>query len=218
MSAFISEDDLKTFEGWMTFQAIDPTALSAEQLETWRELFEESRTRAEVAPKVGLMKLSVLQSGESRYAVAIKDGGDLWLTLWVRRSRKGEFFVMVPRGCKDWDPHTSYHLDGTLHVKSFGEKFGRRKKQPLGGVFQGVENLGGYAGHGSGAVCDRSSFTGVVEVAEGVLGPKHGAVFVHLCEPGRLPNPDDWPNRNVAVQQVFDDAVPHVVITVVVEP
>lgn len=163
MSAFISEDDLKTFEGWMTFQAIDPTALSAEQLETWRELFEESRTRAEAAPKVGLMKLSVLQSGESRYAVAIKDGGDLWLTLWVRRSRKGEFFVMVPRGCKDWDPHTSYHLDGTLHVKSFGEKFGRRKKQPLGGVFQGVENLGGYAGHGSGAVCDRSSFTGLLK-------------------------------------------------------
>jgi hypothetical protein len=55
--------------------------------------------------------------------VAVREDSDLWLTLWVRRSPKGEFFVMVPRGDRGWNPHTSYHLDGTLHMKSFGHKF-----------------------------------------------------------------------------------------------
>src|SRR5260370_35510785 len=44
---------------------------------------------------------------------------DLWVTLWVRRSPKGEFFVMMPRSDQDWTPHASYHLDGTVHMKSF---------------------------------------------------------------------------------------------------
>jgi hypothetical protein len=30
--------------------------------------------------------------------MAVREGSDLWLTLWVRRSWRGEFFVMVPRG------------------------------------------------------------------------------------------------------------------------
>ena len=67
-------------------------------------------------PKVGLMKLQSLP-GEHRYAVAIREGSELWLTLWVRRSPKGEFFVMVPRADRGWDPHNSYHLDGTFHGK-----------------------------------------------------------------------------------------------------
>ncbi len=37
------------------------------------------------------MKLAPIV-GEHRYAVAVREGTDLWLTLWVRRSPKGEFF------------------------------------------------------------------------------------------------------------------------------
>ena len=45
---------------------------------------------------------------------------------------QGEFFVMLPRGGRewdrrDWDPHTSYHLDGTLHMKSYGNRVVKRK-------------------------------------------------------------------------------------------
>ena len=35
------------------------------------------------------MKLRAVP-GEHRYAVAVREGSDLWLTLWVRRSREGE--------------------------------------------------------------------------------------------------------------------------------
>lgn len=213
----VSEDDLKTFDGWMRFQNVDPAALTPEQLDTWRELFEQSRAIADATPKLGLMKLRPMQPGERRYAVAISNATELSLTLWVRRSTKSEFFVMVPRGDRAWDPHVSYHLDGAVHVKSYSMKSEWKQEQPLTGPFHGVVNLGAHAGHGSGAVCDPSAFTGVVAVPPGVLGSRDGAVHVHLCEPGAMPSADDWPFRKVYTQRRFDDAVPHVVITVVVE-
>src|SRR5262249_55675241 len=110
---FISEDDLKTFDGWLKYQAVDPVETSAEELTRWRQIFDEAKARAAMKPKVGLMKLQPVP-GEYKYAVAVEDGSDLWLALWMRRSRKGEFFVMQLVGDSDWDPHTSYHLDGTF--------------------------------------------------------------------------------------------------------
>src|SRR4051812_37873457 len=112
-----TEDDLRSFEGYLEYQCIDQTCLTPAELSEWRQIFDEATARSAAIPKVGLMKLRPI-AGEYRYAVAVRDGSDLWLVLWVRRSRKGEFFVMVPRSDGKWDPHTSYHLDGTLHVKS----------------------------------------------------------------------------------------------------
>jgi hypothetical protein len=213
MDDFISEEDLQTFDGWLRYQAVSPS--SVEEVEVWRRLFEEVRQRSANAPKVGLMKLQPVE-GEYRYAVAVRDGADLWLTLWVRRSRKGEFFIMLPRGDRDWDPHTSYHAGGTLHMKSHKRKILQpQQRQPLTGAFRGAEHLGVYYGHAarsSGAVCDPSAFTGVVEVPPGVLGPKHGGVTVDLVEPGCEPTSFQW--KRIVIQQTFRDAVPWVVITV----
>jgi hypothetical protein len=162
---FIGEDDLATFETWLRYQAVDAATATPDEL------------RSLATPKVGLMKLLPVP-GEHRYAVAVRDGTDLWLTLWVRRSRKGEFFVMIPRSDGDWDPHTSYHRDGTFHPKSFGAKvIPPQKRQPLTGTFRGTGHLGAYHGHspkGVGAICDPTAFSGVVEVAPGVLGPRDG--------------------------------------------
>jgi hypothetical protein len=98
MKEFISEDDLNTFEGWLRYQVVDAATTASEELEMWRRLFHEARERSSANPKVGLMKLQPISSipGEYRYAVAVREGSDLWLTLWVKRSRKGEFFVMLP--------------------------------------------------------------------------------------------------------------------------
>jgi hypothetical protein len=210
---FISEDDLNTFEGFLRYQAVDPAAITPAELAVWRGLFDEARAHKLVSPKVGLMKLLPIP-GEYRYAVAFREGSDLWITLWVKRSRKGEFFVMMPRGERDWDVHNSYHLDGTKHMKSFGRKVAfPQKGQPLTGKFRGTEHLGGFAGHGPksvGAVCDPNAFSGVMEVAPGVLGPRDGTVIVDLVEPGRDPLP--WPN--VVRQQTFRDGTPWVVIRI----
>jgi hypothetical protein len=212
MQEFISEDDLETFEGWLRYQGLDAATLEPGDLAEWRDIFDEARKESLAAPKVGLMKLPRIP-GEHRYAVAVRDGSDLWLTLWVRRSKKGEFFVMVPRNDPGWDVHTSYHLDGTRHMKSFGHKTMSDKLQPLTGTFRGTVHLGANMGHGPkhvGAICDPTAFSGVLEVAHGVLGPRHGSVVVDLVEPKC--EPLDWPN--VVQREVFRDIVPWVVVRV----
>jgi hypothetical protein len=218
MSQFISEDDLKTFEGWLKYQAIDPSALKPDELAPWRAIFDEISKSP--APKVGLMKLRSVPD-EHLYAVAVREGSDLWLTLWVRRSRTG-VYIIVPRADRGWDPHTSYHVDGTFHMKSFGHKFGPpQKRQPLTSAFRGTEQLGVYAGHGPkavGAICDPAVFSGVVEVQPGVLGPRDGAVVVDLVEPHVEPMPRPVPSGEVVRQATFKDGLPWVVLRVVSTP
>jgi hypothetical protein len=215
MKNFISEDELDTFDGWLKSQGIDEAALGPDQVATWRELFEEARQSALASRKVGLMKLHPAP-GVYRYAVALREGADLWLAIWAQRSRKGEFFVMIPRGERAWDPHTSYHLDGTLHMKSYGSKFGPpQKRQSLKGSFRGTEHLGAYGGYGPkrvGAICDPEVFAGVIEVAPGVLGPRHGTVVLDLVEPGQQPM--SWPFTHLDAQKTFHDTVPNIVIRV----
>ena len=214
MQDFISEDDLRTFEGWFKYQGFDPSKATLEELETWRSMFDDVRTRTAATPKVGLMKLQRLP-GEFRYAVAVRDNSDLWLVLWVRRSRKGEFFVLLPRGDREWDVHTSYHFDGTLHMKSFGRKtFQPTKRQSLSDTFRGTESLGVYAGFGPkvvGAICDPIAFDGVVEVGPGVLGPRDGFVIVDLVEPSCEPTNNPW--SKIVHRQVFSDCIPNIVIS-----
>jgi hypothetical protein len=216
---FISEDDLLTFDGWLRYQGVDAARTAPEEMEKWRQDFEEATERMAACPKFGLMKLQRVP-GEYRYAVAVEDGHDLWLTLWIRRSRRGEFFVMLPRSEREWDrrnwdPHTSYHLDGTLHMKSYGDKVGERKNQPLTGTFHGTVDLGSYAGHGPksvGATCDPTAFSGVANVAPGILGPAQGVVKVDLTEP--CYNESDCPEIQFVSRFVFCDTVPRVVIRV----
>jgi hypothetical protein len=83
----------------------------------------------------------------------------------------------------------SYHLDGTWHAKSFGRTHHPQKFQPTS-AFRGAANLGTHKGHfpkSVGAVCDPTAFSGVIEVAPGVLGGRDGAVIVDVVDPGREP-------------------------------
>jgi hypothetical protein len=212
---FIGEDDLTTFEGWLRYRGADAAA-APEDLMEWRSLFEETRKRSSGTPKVGMMKLKPRTAGERRYAVAVREGVDLWLVLWVKRSQKGEFFVLVPRGDPSWNFHTSYHLDGTLHMKTCGNRvLPPRKAQPLTGVFRGTENLGAFAGYGPKsveAICNPSAFSGVVDVASGILGPRDGPITVDLVEPDCEPAPFPW--TGIARREVFRDTIPWVVITI----
>jgi hypothetical protein len=212
MSNFISEDDLDTFEGWLKYQAVDPTTLTPAELEEWRSHFDEIQKNKD--PKIGLMKLKARQ-GEKLYGVAVREGDDLWLVLWVRRNKKGEYFVMVPQAKQGWDPHTSYNRDGKLHSKSFNRKHVVQQRQSLTGKFRGTETLGAYGGYGPksvGATCDPSQFSGVLELGPGVLGPSEGLIIVDLVEPNHEPQP--WPHFKQIAHQIFDDDVPWIVIRI----
>jgi len=213
---FISAGDLKTFGGWLRYQGIDASTTPAEGLANWQRIFDEAKRQCAANPKVGLMKLKPVP-GEFKYAVVVREGTDLWLVLWVRRSPKGEFFVLRPMGDRDWNPHTSYHLDGTLHMKSHNRKaLTPQKRQPLTGPFRGTVDLGieaGYSPKGVGAICDPAAFSGVVEIPSGILGPRHGAVAVALVEPGNKPPEYTWAYE-IVCQKIFRDVTPNVLITV----
>ena len=209
MDNFISEDDLRTFEGFLKYQAVDPAALTPDELNMWRGYFEEATHRSEASPKVGLMKLR-RAPGEQKYGVALRDGAALWLTMWVRCSPKGEIFVMYPRADAG-NPHASYHLDGTYHQKSYGRPGIRQTKQPLHAAFRESEHLGLYMGHGksTGAVCDPTAFDGLVIVERGTLGPKHGSVGIDLVAAGYEAT---W-NRNIADRFYLGDVVQREIFT-----
>jgi hypothetical protein len=212
---FISEEDLRTLEGWLKYQGVDPATITPGEQKMWQGLFEEAMKASDANPKVGLMKLQRVP-GEQKYAVAIKDGPDLWLTMWARCSRKGEIFIMYPRGDRDWDAHASYHRDGTLHQKSRGTVLLSQKRQPLTAAFRGSEHIGAYKGHGTraGAVCDPKVFDGVIRVEPRILGPIHGSVAFDLVEPGYEPKPD----HRVLQRQVFRRGTrPSVIITILPE-
>jgi hypothetical protein len=83
------------------------------------------------------------------YAIAIKDALGLHLVARVARRPSGIYYL-IPRDAKsfqidsdeNWDPHASYHVDGTHHVKSFGQiLMTRTKRQPLDNAFSGAEPL-----------------------------------------------------------------------------
>jgi hypothetical protein len=161
--------------------------------------------------------------GEQKYAVAIREGSDLWLTLWVRCNAKGKIFIMYPRpGRESGDPHASYHLTGIFHQKTHGRAMARQTRQPLIAAFRGSEHLGMYSGHGksSGAVYDSKAFDGAVIVEPGIIGSKHGSVGVDLVEPGYQPM---W-NRDISERFYFSgvhqreifarDGHPSIVITI----
>jgi hypothetical protein len=106
-----------------------------------------------------------------------------------------------------------------MHAKTFGDKTIQiANRQPLTGTFKGAVHLGAYKGHGAkaiGAVCDPDDFSGIVEVAPNVLGPRDGAVLVDVVEPGHQPIPYEF--GSIVQQEVFSDAPPWVVIRVVKE-
>lgn len=212
MSDFISDDALQTFEGWLKYQAV-PETITPEERQQWREMFEYNLRLAASIPKVGRMKLPP-RAGEQRYGVALQDGSDLWLTMWVKCDPRGDIYIFYPRGDGS-NPHASYHRDGNFHQKSHDMKHPFvRKLQPLAGAFQGSEHLGAYGGHGksTGAICDPADFDGLVIVEPGILGPKHGSVVVDIVEPGYRPKPDP----SIVQRQIFTrDSQPSVVITIV---
>jgi hypothetical protein len=76
------------------------------------------------------------------YAVAVRDGTDVFLFLQIRRNWKGEF-VPIWRGHErpwddiPWNPHTTYHRDGELHHKSFSTEFGAQHLQKPDAAFTG---------------------------------------------------------------------------------
>jgi hypothetical protein len=117
---------LDTFESFLKQQQLD-TVPRPEEAEVILRRDYDRRKRAFTAHDVRALFRKACRAGEYRYAVAIEDGPDLWLTLVVRRSPGGDCYVLVPRDSTPWNPFASYHRDGTYHHESHDMKLVSQK-------------------------------------------------------------------------------------------
>jgi hypothetical protein len=216
--------DLDTFEGWRKHHGYDGEA-SEELVAGWRTDFAADLARREAA-RAAVFFSKPPPPGEFRYAVAFEDGAELRFVLVVsRRFKKDkgvwECFILMQRDKNpnplepDWDPHASYHADGTYHQKSFNQKMMAQQRQPLD-KFKGAEHLGSFHGVGL-AVCNTANFTDVLRVPKGVLTSMSGAVLIDLVEPGVSPaiHHRQIPGQTITDEKTYADCSPSVVIAIV---
>ncbi len=203
------------FRTWLReVQAVDASSLTPELLAFWEDQHRRAVARGE-AWRARRAPTRSARSTDRRFAIAIEDDSGLGLTFWIKRSANGEIFLMYPRE-PDFDPHTSYHMDGTCHSKSYGMKSLTCRRQPLGPNFKGTEHLGMFLGHGSGPrIEDLDSFDHILTAPPGALTGMSGAVFVDLVEPGQQPASHHLEGRIVVAQVVHDDDAPWIVVSIV---
>lgn len=205
---------LDTFENWLKYQQFgDLEGLPEDGAAILRGMYERDRNTA-MAQDVHAVVKRPCRAGEFRYAIAIEDGTSLWLTLWIRRSPKGEYFVLYP-GRGFMDPHASYHKDGRYHQKIAGHK-SVQQRQALN-QFRGAEHLGSFGGHGPGAaICDPYAFTAVLKIPMGILESTRGCVLVDLVEPGCLPaaHHRNVPGLRIVNEATYRDCSPWVVAAI----
>lgn len=161
-----------------------------------------------------------------RWAIAVQHpDGDLRLFWRIRRSDHGEIFLVFAAG-QDYereggipfDPHTSWHKDGTVHSKSFNRKMGGKAGQTPDARFKGTE-------YGMGTSvdqmvskklpkCDPAEFDDVIEIKLEQLDSTVGRQQLHmdLIEPGIEP-PSQGLGERALAQWVLKDASPWIVVS-----
>jgi hypothetical protein len=206
-----------TFEAWLKSQQIDLSGQPGETIASLRRAFEKILLDVAVA-RQSVMFSEPCPVGEHRYAIALEDGSDLRLVLIVRRSAKGEYFIVYPRD-RESDPHASYHLKGDYHQKSYGRKFGKgAKRHPLGPGFKGREHLGSFGGLSPVApICNPSNFTDVIIIPEGVVDGRRGSVMIDLVEPGIDPDPLHRQGKRIFREDIFCNGTPHIAVAIVTQ-
>jgi hypothetical protein len=141
---------------------------------------------------------------------AVEDEAGLWLTLWVKRSPKPEYFVMIPRSDGQWNPHASWHFDGRFHHKIYGHPVAFQQRQRPDASFKGNGNIiltpVTADARVVGAACDRSEFDGVLVIPASILGAGRHVVSVHLVQAGHREVPE--PGNRLIDQLVFKESVP----------
>lgn len=161
------------------------------------------------------------------FAVAVRDGQDLFLWLRIRRAKLGDIYYVIPADrsgpdWKKWNPHGSHHRDGRRHHKSFGQKILAEQRQKPDSDFIGSETLitRPIASHerAFGGICDPDEFFEVMEVPASILSSKTYETYISID----LTEPDFPPIitalGKVVAQRAFRDAPPWIWVTVTNNP
>jgi len=159
------------------------------------------------------------------WAVAVRrpDGG-LRLFWRVRRCPQGHIYVMFSAGQdrprastgKSYDPHTSWHLDGRYHNKSYDEPWQRQQRQRLD-AFTGTEYFIATSVDQMLAAglpnCVASQFDQVLELNMNVLDRQRQQLQLALVSPGLEPPPAVGPGERSIERWTLADRLPWIVVT-----
>jgi hypothetical protein len=157
------------------------------------------------------------------YAIAVRDGADLFLFMGLARAPQGDLYVNVLHnrtgaGWEQWKPHFSYHASGQLHHKSFGRKGLIFHRQPPDANFRGTENVAGMGLPADeprrlNTPCVVTDFDEVFEIPVSELrteGRTH--IEIDFIEPFTVPNGKAILPLEARIirQDIFKDTVPWV--------
>jgi hypothetical protein len=180
---------------------------------------------------MGGNRLSLAKCGmiERMFAVAIRDGKDLFLWIRIRRAIDSDVYYMLPTGRQDpgskkWNPHGSLHKNGRSHHKSFDQKIFPKKDQKPDSNFKGSVNMitvptASDEPRAFGVICEPAEFSEVIEVPVRILSPrKHKTnVSVDRTEPDGSPS-INTSDGQILVRQGFKDSIPWILVSVVFKP
>jgi hypothetical protein len=161
---------------------------------------------------------------EKMFAVAVRDGADLFLWIRIRRAASGIYYVFATgregeSEWNKWNPHGSYHKDGHFHHKSFDQKMlPPEQHQKPDAAFQGTKQMvtrpiSSDEPRLVGVICDQTKFDEVMEVPVSMLSSKkyETNIAVDVTEPGG--QAIITPGGHILLQHTFDDAIPWFLVT-----
>jgi len=153
------------------------------------------------------------------YAVAVRDGQDLFLFLSICRGPQGDVYVNFPRDCKPrWKPHSSYHASGQQHQRSFGHKFLVQHGHKPDANFINTANVvtTGIASDEPRLIntfCQATDFQEVFEIPIGELRSEKYRPFLSVDITEVNGSPIITPEAKVLRQAIFQDSVPWILVT-----
>jgi hypothetical protein len=163
------------------------------------------------------------------FAVAVRDGKDLFLWIRVRRTAAGDIYYMFPSGRKEaewkkWNPHGSLHESGQLHHKSFNKKMAEKRVAKPDFDFKGSLNLvtrpiSAEEPRAFGVFCNPVEFSEIMEIPVSILSSKkyETSVSIDVTEPHGSTSLNTSEGQ-IVQQQTFSDSTPWIIASVIYTP
>lgn len=165
-------------------------------------------------------EVSMTSSGDTWFAIAVRDATDLWLYLEMKRSHKSDVYVFWPYP-QEKELHVSYHKDGHWYATSYCHLTGGHLQQKPDATPVGSERVLTTPIYLRGVLAlnkpcrrarSRQEYAGILEIRADEISAERvkytTSLAIDLAEPGASPSVP-----NIIRRAVFADAVPHIHLT-----
>ena len=154
------------------------------------------------------------------YAVAVRDGPELFLVCRIRRTVTGDVYVLPPRPDPAWHLHVTYHACSHARANPDTPPYHVSHWHRSGTHSQGVRPMSAMGMTASGprlthAPCQVEDYADVFEIAVSDLRPDPGGTMLSVDLTAPSGQPSLAPGARVLRQAIFRDATPWIMITLI---